>query len=173
MMIIVKITLKIRHVYDLSLKLHNDASHIVAANSTARGNVSGDDPIEDVFDYLRDFLLFLVDEEIADSVDGLVRAEAVPDTIAGNNKESRIVDFLLFNLRHGCDHLLCQFKLSVRLILEVTEGAGKVQHTLHSVILNETSCGLNSILFSRKVWLVVLAHGDATELASSSLWLAG
>lgn len=156
-----------------SLKLNNNAGHVVAADPAGRCNICSYDPFEDVFNCLRDLLFLFIIQEVSHSLDSLLRSEAVPDAVAGNYKESCTVSLFSLDLGDCCDHLLISLQLRVGLVLEVAERAGKVQYALHTVIFDEAACSLDSRLLGCQVGLVILTEGDCYKFPTCCLGLAG
>ena len=140
------------------LELNDDAGHVVAADAARGCDVGGDDLIEDFFDGGGQLLALLVADHLTEFIDRLLRSEAVPDAVAGNDQEGRIgIKLLGLDLGHGGNHLVREGDARVRLVLEIAEGPGEVEDALHSVVFDKASGSLDSLLLSGELGFVINA----------------
>jgi hypothetical protein len=89
------------------LELNDHAGHVVAADAARGGDVGGDDLIEHIFNGRGESLALLVSDHLAELIDCLLRSEAVPDAVAGNDQEGSVgAELLGLDLGHRGDHLV-------------------------------------------------------------------
>ena len=89
------------------LELNDHAGHVVAADAARGGDVGGYDLIEDIFNGRGESVALLVSDHLAEFIDCLLRSEAVPDAVAGNDQEGSVgAELLGLDLGHRSDHLL-------------------------------------------------------------------
>ena len=142
--------------------LDEDARHVIGTDS--RVSVLREDLVQNVADNGGVFCTLLSRFDFGTEViSTLLVAEAVPDSVACVHDKHVILGALNnLDIWFGGDSLILSSQRRHVLVLEVTDGSAERQVSVDALVADEMVRGINALLLTLIVWLVVLrklCHG--------------
>jgi hypothetical protein len=146
-------------------QFNQDSGHVVAAETTAWAKIFGTALVHHTLNALDELLhgtLFALNLEIVvvrlfvNVADTLLGSHHVPNTITGQKNELSILSNLhALNIGESGDSLVFCLKISVVLVLKVSQSSWKSQHAVDSWFFDEAVCSHDSTVLLRIVRFVV------------------
>ncbi len=142
----------------LAVEQSNNAHRHVVASNTAGIRIRCQAAVHEVFADILE--LFTVGDGASHDVDHVLTAEAIPDTVAGENEELVLsfCDILLEHLGEGGNDLLLDREVKCPLELKVTNGTTESQVSVDTSPADVTAGILDTATFRIERWLVIVAH---------------